>query len=519
MSLKNNVYELLENARQLCQDYPEADGLQRLLTGLSERLDQPLRVAIAGDIKAGKSTFLNALMGCELVHTGTDETTYTVCWFHYADTPSITVRFRNGSHLAVPFEDLKKWSVRSSTKDNPKLAQVAYLDIYYPSKILKTMEFVDTPGLDSVYGTDSQNTLDFLSLKSSQDTLTAAGNADAVIFAYQRSLTDRVVETLTKFHGSSQQTTSPINAIGIQTLVDKDWDVYSFPQLPTDHVRPMLGRYMQRRDICRILYSILPVCAKPVTGVQSLDQESWDALRHYAAIDPDILCELLSDVDQFNSSDDEEFRELGSVQIRRKLSEKLAPFGILAVTDLLRSGTAQSDIPDRLQELCGIQAVRQMVVSHFGNRTFLIKTQYIFNQLRAAIDQIRYAADSSASLRAIAGRIKDEIELLSGSCQTLQELEVLQMFYNGQLPKLSEEERQDLLHISGEYGRYPHQKLDMPESSTIPEMVLQAEVKAGEWNCKAALGLLPSSEYIHAAGILAHSYEVMHFHMSALIEE
>jgi predicted GTPase len=64
------------------------------ITELRERLDGPLRVAIAGKVKAGKSTLLNALVGERVAPTDASECTRVV------------TRYRN-SHMyrvtAIPY--------------------------------------------------------------------------------------------------------------------------------------------------------------------------------------------------------------------------------------------------------------------------------------------------------------------------------------------------------------------------------------------------------------------------------
>src|SRR5699024_5242732 len=120
----------------------------------------------------------------DILYTGELETTYTVGWFKYGENPSITVCFRDGTTLEAPFSDLGRWSVRAYEKENPRINDVKYLIIYYPSTVLKQLEFIDTPGLNSVYGTDAQNTMDFLALQGSEDTLYETSMADAVIYAF-----------------------------------------------------------------------------------------------------------------------------------------------------------------------------------------------------------------------------------------------------------------------------------------------------------------------------------------------
>ena len=66
-------------------DRPDAAGPARL-DARRARLDEPLRVAIAGKVKAGKSTLLNALVGEELAPTDAGECTRIVTW--YRDGPT-----------------------------------------------------------------------------------------------------------------------------------------------------------------------------------------------------------------------------------------------------------------------------------------------------------------------------------------------------------------------------------------------------------------------------------------------
>ena len=50
---------------------------------LAQQVDQPCVVAVVGRVKAGKSTFINALLGQDLAKVGTTETTATINYFRY----------------------------------------------------------------------------------------------------------------------------------------------------------------------------------------------------------------------------------------------------------------------------------------------------------------------------------------------------------------------------------------------------------------------------------------------------
>ena len=60
------------------------------LAAVRERLDEPLRVAVAGRVKAGKSTLLNALVGERLAPTDAGECTRIVTWYEDGHTYRVT---------------------------------------------------------------------------------------------------------------------------------------------------------------------------------------------------------------------------------------------------------------------------------------------------------------------------------------------------------------------------------------------------------------------------------------------
>ncbi|MFF2553850.1 dynamin family protein [Nocardia sp. NPDC058058] len=65
------------------------------------RLDEPLRVALAGQLKAGKSTLLNALVGQDIAPTDATECTRLVTWYRNGPSPRVTAHATDGARADV----------------------------------------------------------------------------------------------------------------------------------------------------------------------------------------------------------------------------------------------------------------------------------------------------------------------------------------------------------------------------------------------------------------------------------
>ena len=74
MSLLDRSRSVLHRAIEVYRGTPH----EPRLTAVRDRLDEPLRVAIAGRVKSGKSTLLNALVGDRLAPTDAGECTRIV---------------------------------------------------------------------------------------------------------------------------------------------------------------------------------------------------------------------------------------------------------------------------------------------------------------------------------------------------------------------------------------------------------------------------------------------------------
>ncbi len=123
------------------------------------------RLLVLGDMKRGKSTFLNALMGENLLPTDVNPCTAVLTILRYGPEKRVTVHFNDGKEPEIlSFEAFKRhYTIRpdhaKKLEDEGTLAfpSVDYAIVEYPLPILeKGVEIVDSPGLND---TEARNQL------------------------------------------------------------------------------------------------------------------------------------------------------------------------------------------------------------------------------------------------------------------------------------------------------------------------------------------------------------------------
>src|ERR1044072_152155 len=105
MSTSDQVRAILDGTVQAYRSdpsYAQRPDVHSELDWIGRRLNQPIRIALAGTLKAGKSTLVNALVGEDIAPTDATEATRIVTWFRNGPTPKVTANHRGGRRSHVP---------------------------------------------------------------------------------------------------------------------------------------------------------------------------------------------------------------------------------------------------------------------------------------------------------------------------------------------------------------------------------------------------------------------------------
>jgi len=172
-------------------------------------------VACVGQFKRGKSTLLNALVGCAVLPAGYVPVTAVPTVIRFGDQPHARVRMRDGSWRDIAVSDLSEYVTEERNPENIKAVEGA--EVFVPSPLLSSgMCFVDTPGLGSVFTGNTATTQAFI---PHIDAALVVVGADPPIAGEELALVEamgRQVEDLILVINKADRTSDPERAAAAQ---------------------------------------------------------------------------------------------------------------------------------------------------------------------------------------------------------------------------------------------------------------------------------------------------------------
>ncbi|WP_285904766.1 dynamin family protein [Paractinoplanes hotanensis] len=431
---------LLDDTRALL-DRAVAETRDPRLARARGRLDEPLRVAIAGKLKAGKSTLLNALIGEGLAPTDAGECTRVVTWYADGPTYAVTSYLTDGNAEARPFTR-RDGAVRIDL-GRPSF-QVERLEVRVPSARLRRHTLIDTPGIESLSADVSARTTAFLEAEGEHATQT-----DAVIYLL-RHLHSGDVRFLEAFHGDDGAGT-PVNAIGVLSRADEIGGCRLDAMTAAERVA---GRYATDERLRKLCPVVVPVAGLLGAAGATLREGEFRVLAEVAELPMDDIVELLLTADRFAATGDE----------RRRLVTRLGLFGVRLGTRLIREGhvTDAAGLAAALTENSGITRLREVLRTHIEGRAEVLKA-------RSALAALDDCLPPGSPLVAEAERIR-------AGAHEFVELRLLHQLRSGRLP-VADDRRAELDRLLGGAGSAPSERLGVP----VDDVVEAARTAQARW--------------------------------------
>ena len=346
--------------RRSLEVYRDDAGTAAQLRDQIDRLDEPLRVAIAGKVKAGKSTLLNALVGEQIAPTDAGECTRVVTWYRDATSPRITLVPHAGSPRQLPLtrtDGRLDFDLRGSAPDD-----VDRLLVDWPSRSLRTTTLIDTPGIASLSTHVSARSIALLAPDDQPS------EADAVIYL-MRHLHATDVRFLESFYDQGGAPAAVVNTVAVLSRAD---EIGAGRLDAMVSARQVARRYRSEPKIRRLCQTVVAVTGLLAQTARTLRQVEFSALSELAQMPRPELDSLLLSADRFTT---QEHATL-SAQLRSALVERFGLFGLRLATTLIRQGHRDpAGLAEELVRRSGLDELRTVLATQFTGRRDVLKAR------------------------------------------------------------------------------------------------------------------------------------------------
>ncbi len=320
-------------------------------------------MAIAGKVKAGKSTLLNAMVGEMVAATDAAECTKLVTWYQYASSPRLTMFPKKGSPHPLP-ASRRDGRLIIDLNGTP-VEDVDRLVVDWPSRRLQATTLIDTPGIGSMTTENSARSAAFL---LPEDEPAAA---DAVVYL-MRHLHATDYEFLEAFSEYGTARASGLNAIAVLSRAD---EIGGGRLDALQSARRVATRYRSDPRMLGLCQDVVSVAGLLAQAGRSLRQDEFRGFMTLAGAPRDDADTLLLSVDRFTVSGSREDALL-PVDTRRALLDRFGLFGVRLATTLVRQGCDSPDLlAAELVRRSGLDELLSSLNSRFTQRRPLLKAR------------------------------------------------------------------------------------------------------------------------------------------------
>ena len=358
-------------------------------------------VVVCGEVKKGKSSFINALMGDEVLPTNTQVATSQVFRIINSDTEEYSLVFTDGQRQRISRKDLSRYGsqVDADLYGEPifRGRQLDYIEVKHPIPSLpKSVALIDTPGIGALYAAHEQITRNYLS------------KAAAVIFIIDPK--NPIVVKEREFIESALKVTKQI--MFVMTKMDNYDEHVIATMISRDE--EILAPYGKQTAFGRI--SIQPVSSTLLFDANKekdeilMEMSCFEAVRDtllkmiYNTVGFGISAEVFNAFNQYNTRVIQSLSELQTAAaaaptMARELAEKKQQKQQEFIQNWGANGAKMKDINDSIRK--HIQAMEN------NARALFSQSNPIITNLQREIDELSSSSQAEALSRNLSSRLAD----------------------------------------------------------------------------------------------------------------
>lgn len=473
------------------------EGIGRQVGDIRRGLEQPLRVAVAGRVKAGKSTLVNALLGQRIAPTATGECTKVLTWFGFDHRERVEIRSKQAGTREIPLTK----AGRIPDDLGAEVHGIEAVHVFLPHHGLEAMTLIDTPGLSSLNEQTSDRTEELLGMHDASQR--GLAEADALVFVIRQGAMEDDAKALAAFQAAvGGVRASAVNAVGVLTRADQ-LDPSGDPWAKANEIAEH-----QSSALRRLVATVIPTMGLLAETAESgvFEERDARALRALAEHSADERRRMLG----LGAAG---FRRFESPNVdlaeRERLIDMLDVYGIRFCLEQIDAGRKSAgQLAEAMRARSGIGDLRRLIRSTFEERTDVLKADRALQDLEALSWTSPTREDSAALIS-----LRNDIEhvRLDPEMHQLAEMAAMWKCANGEagLPEVLEDEVRRIALSSRLWER-----LGLDKGATPGDLTIAAREGAGRWASLASGGPV-SPQGAAVARTMRRSYELTWAELSA----
>lgn len=508
-ALQQRARALFQDVVRLTAPRPGCHPVARDAAAWVDTFGEPMRVAVAGEIKCGKSTLVNGLVGAEValsvsdedqdramdrardraMATGQLETTYVLTELVHGSPPGLVVHHRDGTTRTAPLGALHEMTVRRDASD-AALEEIDRVVATLHAPLLADFRLIDTPGFNSVYGHDAAASLNLL-------TSTECDRADAIVYTIgNEGLTGIGQEIAGRFVGGDGTALTPLKAIGVMPRINEIWpslvqERFRDPAADTDpfaRARAEIETLLTTGGGRGLFHTVVPVAGLLAEGAALAPDDDLAALSAFTAVDETVLTRSLvmaMGPRRFAVHPDLPL----DPAVRQRLLATFSPYGVWAGVRAARDRPSVAELRRILDERSGVAGLRDLIRNHFGARAGAVRVHDALQHLLRRNRGHRMRMPEGHADRRVLDDVGERLDAFQRRhAIDLQLIGVLGLYYRGEWrPRPAQ--TGDLLRLTGERGPALADRLGLPPTASPGELRAAAVALSARWAAAAGSGL------------------------------
>ena len=138
------------------EDAKRLKEIEENLEVIYNKINNTLKVVLMGEVKAGKSTIINSIVGEEISYVNVVEATAAIIEIEYGFNENAIIKKKNGEEIKGSIQKINSM-IGENINDQEFFSDIDVIKIRKNLKNLDKLSIVDTPGLETITSSNEQN--------------------------------------------------------------------------------------------------------------------------------------------------------------------------------------------------------------------------------------------------------------------------------------------------------------------------------------------------------------------------